>query len=109
MDFRVSKLRAYIFPIKLPNILIYNVLKCIGHSIYLLQHYACHANRITDIETGIGKVKLVYMTRKYEVRNQYKTSYLLKRLIVLNFKTGLVHRFLPLIDYTLFTLDILRH
>jgi len=77
--------------------------------IYLLQHFACHANRITDMETGIDNLKLVYITRKYEVCNQYKISYLLKLLIVLNFKTGLVHRFLPLIDYTLFTLDILRH
>jgi hypothetical protein len=30
-------------------------------------------------------------------------------LAVLNFKTGLVLWFLPLIDYTPFTLDILRH
>jgi len=100
---------AYIFPIKLPNILIYNVLKCIGRSIYFLQYYACHANRITDIETGIDIVKLVYNSRKYEECNRHKISYLLKLLIVLNFKTGLVRRFLPLIDYTLFTLDILRH
>lgn len=97
------------FWIKLPYVLIYNVLKCIGQSIQLLQHYACQANRITDIETGIDKVKLVYSSRKYEECNRYKISYLLKLLIVLSFKTGLVRRFLPLIDYTLFTLDILRH
>lgn len=106
MDFRFSKAWAYIFSIKLPNILIYIVLKRIGQNINLLQHYACHANIITHIETGLDKLNLVYNTRKYEVCNQYKISYILKLLIALNFKTVLVHRFLPLIDYTLFTLEI---
>jgi len=64
---------------------------------------------MTDIGTGIGKVKPVCSSRKYKECNRYKISHLLKLLIVLNFKTGLVRRFLPLIDYTLFTLDILRH
>ena len=62
MDFRFSEVWAYIFSIQLQKILIYNVLKWIGQSIYLLQHYSWRANRITDIETGINKVK-------YEVYN----------------------------------------
>jgi hypothetical protein len=39
---------------------------------YLLQHYTRHENGITDVETGIDLVKLIDITRKYGVLNQYE-------------------------------------